>query len=145
MVGEYSREFSAKGVQRQSRLIELGFRQGGPAGYGWSSCALQVTRAATIRIARAVRAATVLMVSITPPMVADVFRGAALERIAPPAQCQDWPYQGGQGFALPMLVRRTVGILVTPVVRRFVTRASATGASDGLLRAVVRLGAGEET
>jgi hypothetical protein len=25
----------------QSRLIELGFRQGGTAGYGWSFCALQ--------------------------------------------------------------------------------------------------------
>jgi hypothetical protein len=40
IAGEYSREFSAKGVQRQSRLTELGFRQGGPAGYGWSFCAL---------------------------------------------------------------------------------------------------------
>jgi hypothetical protein len=38
---EYGREFSAKGVQRQSRLTELGFRPGGPAGYGWSFCALQ--------------------------------------------------------------------------------------------------------
>jgi hypothetical protein len=39
---EYSREFSAKVFNGQSRLIELGFRQGGPAGYGWSFCALQV-------------------------------------------------------------------------------------------------------
>jgi hypothetical protein len=28
----------------QSRLIELGFRQGGTAGYGWSFCALQEWR-----------------------------------------------------------------------------------------------------
>jgi len=41
IAGEYGREFSAKGVQRQSRLTELGFRPGGPAGYGWSFCALQ--------------------------------------------------------------------------------------------------------
>ena len=33
MAGEYSREFSAKVSNGQSRLIELGFRQGGPAGY----------------------------------------------------------------------------------------------------------------
>ena len=41
MASEYSREFSAKVFNGQSRLIELGFRQGGPAGYGWSFCALQ--------------------------------------------------------------------------------------------------------
>ena len=41
MAGEYSREFSAKAFNGQSRLIELGFRQGGPAGYVWSFCALQ--------------------------------------------------------------------------------------------------------
>ena len=41
MAGEYSREFSAKVFNGQSRLIELGFRQSGPAGYGWSFCALQ--------------------------------------------------------------------------------------------------------
>ncbi|MGZ0079241.1 recombinase family protein [Methylomonas sp. YC3] len=34
MAGEYSRELSAKVFAGQSRLIELGFRQGGPAGYG---------------------------------------------------------------------------------------------------------------
>jgi DNA invertase Pin-like site-specific DNA recombinase len=34
MAGEYSRELSAKVFSGQSRLIELGFRQGGPAGYG---------------------------------------------------------------------------------------------------------------
>jgi hypothetical protein len=44
MAGEYSREFSAKVSNGQSRLIELGFRQGGPAGSGWSFCALQERR-----------------------------------------------------------------------------------------------------
>ncbi len=34
MAGEYSRELSAKVFTGQCRLIELGFRQGGPAGYG---------------------------------------------------------------------------------------------------------------
>jgi len=34
MAGEYSREFSAKAFDGQSRLIELGFRQGSPAGHG---------------------------------------------------------------------------------------------------------------
>jgi DNA invertase Pin-like site-specific DNA recombinase len=34
MAGEYSRELSAKVFIGQCRLIELGFRQGGPAGYG---------------------------------------------------------------------------------------------------------------
>ena len=34
MPGEYSRELSAKVFAGQCRLIELGFRQGGPAGYG---------------------------------------------------------------------------------------------------------------
>jgi len=34
MAGEYSRELSSKVFKGQSRLIELGFRQGGPAGYG---------------------------------------------------------------------------------------------------------------
>ena len=38
---EYSREFSAKVFNGQDRLIELGFRQGGLAGYGWSFCALR--------------------------------------------------------------------------------------------------------
>ena len=33
MAGEYSRELSAKVFKGQCRLIELGFRQGGPAGY----------------------------------------------------------------------------------------------------------------
>lgn len=34
MAGEYSRELSSKVFAGQCRLIELGFRQGGPAGYG---------------------------------------------------------------------------------------------------------------
>jgi DNA invertase Pin-like site-specific DNA recombinase len=34
MAGEYSRELSAKVFSGQCRLIELGYRQGGPAGYG---------------------------------------------------------------------------------------------------------------
>lgn len=34
MAGEYSRQLSAKVFAGQCRLIELGFRQGGPAGYG---------------------------------------------------------------------------------------------------------------
>ncbi len=34
MAGEYSRELSAKVFQGQCRLIELGFRQGGPSGFG---------------------------------------------------------------------------------------------------------------
>src|SRR3954447_8250534 len=34
MAGEYSRELSAKVFAGQCRLTELGFRQGGPAGYG---------------------------------------------------------------------------------------------------------------
>ena len=34
MAGEYSRELSAKVFIGQCRLIRLGFRQGGPAGYG---------------------------------------------------------------------------------------------------------------
>lgn len=34
MAGEYSRELSSKVFQGQCRLIELGFRQGGPPGFG---------------------------------------------------------------------------------------------------------------
>ncbi|MGB7160436.1 MAG: recombinase family protein [Tepidisphaeraceae bacterium] len=34
MAGEYSRELSSKVFQGQCRLIQLGYRQGGPAGYG---------------------------------------------------------------------------------------------------------------
>jgi DNA invertase Pin-like site-specific DNA recombinase len=35
MAAEYSRELSAKVFAGQCRLINLGYRQGGPAGYGW--------------------------------------------------------------------------------------------------------------
>jgi DNA invertase Pin-like site-specific DNA recombinase len=38
MAGEYSRELSAKVFAGQCRLIELGFRQGGPAGFGLRRC-----------------------------------------------------------------------------------------------------------
>src|SRR5262245_29199139 len=34
MAGEYSRELSAKVFKGQCRLIQMGFRQGGPAGFG---------------------------------------------------------------------------------------------------------------
>lgn len=34
MAGEYSRELSVKVFAGQCRLIELGYRQGGPAGFG---------------------------------------------------------------------------------------------------------------
>ena len=34
MAGEYSRELSTKVFAGQCRLIELGYRQGGPPGYG---------------------------------------------------------------------------------------------------------------
>jgi DNA invertase Pin-like site-specific DNA recombinase len=34
MAGEYSRELSAKVFKGQCKLVELGYRQGGPAGYG---------------------------------------------------------------------------------------------------------------
>lgn len=34
MAAGYSRELSVKVFSGQCRLIELGFRQGGPAGYG---------------------------------------------------------------------------------------------------------------
>src|SRR5688572_32718606 len=34
MAGEYSRELSSKVFAGQCRLIELGYRQGGPAGFG---------------------------------------------------------------------------------------------------------------
>jgi DNA invertase Pin-like site-specific DNA recombinase len=34
MAGEYSRELSAKVFKGQCKLIELGYRQGGPAGFG---------------------------------------------------------------------------------------------------------------
>src|SRR6185436_18360620 len=38
MAGEYSRELSTKVFAGQCRLIELGFRQGGPPGFGLRRC-----------------------------------------------------------------------------------------------------------
>ena len=45
MAGEYSRELSNKVFKGQCRLIQLGFRQGGPAGYGLRRMLLDVTGA----------------------------------------------------------------------------------------------------
>ncbi len=42
MAGEYSRELSSKVFKGQCRLIQLGFRQGGPAGYGLRRMLLDV-------------------------------------------------------------------------------------------------------
>jgi hypothetical protein len=47
--GEYSREFSARVFNVQSRLMELGFRQGGSAGYRWRFCAHRPVRSATLK------------------------------------------------------------------------------------------------
>ncbi|MBS0189668.1 MAG: recombinase family protein [Planctomycetes bacterium] len=46
MAGEYSRELSNKVFKGQCRLIQLGYRQGGPAGYGLRRMLLDVTGAA---------------------------------------------------------------------------------------------------
>ncbi|NUQ51382.1 MAG: recombinase family protein [Phycisphaerales bacterium] len=43
MAGEYSRELSNKVFKGQCRLIQLGFRQGGPAGYGLRRMLLDVS------------------------------------------------------------------------------------------------------
>jgi DNA invertase Pin-like site-specific DNA recombinase len=43
MAGEYSRELSNKVFKGQCRLIQLGYRQGGPAGYGLRRMLLDVT------------------------------------------------------------------------------------------------------
>jgi hypothetical protein len=43
MAGEYSRELSAKVFAGQCRLIELGYRQGGPAGLGCAGCLIDQT------------------------------------------------------------------------------------------------------
>src|SRR5204863_7947601 len=43
MAGEYSRELSAKVYKGQCRLIELGFRQGGPAGFGLRRMLISMT------------------------------------------------------------------------------------------------------
>jgi DNA invertase Pin-like site-specific DNA recombinase len=47
MAGEYSRELSAKVFAGQCRLIEQGFRQGGPAGFGL--CRVLVDEGGTIK------------------------------------------------------------------------------------------------
>jgi DNA invertase Pin-like site-specific DNA recombinase len=52
MAGEYSRELSAKVFAGQCRLIELGFRQGGPAGYGLRRTLVDVQGAVKTELAR---------------------------------------------------------------------------------------------
>ena len=52
MAGEYSRELSAKLFAGQCRLIELGFRQGGPAGYGLRRTLVDVQGAIKTELAR---------------------------------------------------------------------------------------------
>ncbi len=51
MAGEYSRELSAKVFAGQCRLIELGFRQGGPAGFGYAPGAVRPKRQPQKRLA----------------------------------------------------------------------------------------------
>jgi DNA invertase Pin-like site-specific DNA recombinase len=52
MAGEYSRELSAKVFAGQCRLIELGFRQGGPAGFGLRRVLIDQTGAVKGELAR---------------------------------------------------------------------------------------------
>src|SRR5436309_15360164 len=52
MAGEYSREFSVKVFAGQCRLIEMGFRQGGPPGYGLRRQLVDQTGAAKGELAR---------------------------------------------------------------------------------------------
>lgn len=52
MAGEYSRELSAKVFAGQCRLIELGYRQGGPAGYGLRRTLIDVQGAPKGELAR---------------------------------------------------------------------------------------------
>ena len=52
MAGEYSRELSAKVFAGQCRLIEMGFRQGGPAGYGLRRVLLDQTGATKAELGR---------------------------------------------------------------------------------------------
>lgn len=52
MAGEYSRELSAKVFAGQCRLIELGYRQGGPAGFGLRRTLVDQTGAAKGELAR---------------------------------------------------------------------------------------------
>lgn len=55
MAGEYSRELSAKVFAGQCRLVELGFRQGGPAGYGLRRRLLDEARQPKAALARGER------------------------------------------------------------------------------------------
>lgn len=52
MAGEYSRELSAKVFAGQCRLIEMGYRQGGPAGYGLRRVLLDMNGATKGALAR---------------------------------------------------------------------------------------------
>lgn len=52
MAGEYSRELSAKVFAGQCRLIELGYRQGGPAGYGLRRVLLDQTGSVKAELSR---------------------------------------------------------------------------------------------
>jgi DNA invertase Pin-like site-specific DNA recombinase len=52
MAGEYSRELSAKVFAGQCRLIELGYRQGGPAGYGLRRVLIDQTGSMKSELAR---------------------------------------------------------------------------------------------
>ncbi len=52
MAGEYSRELSTKVFKGQCRLIELGFRQGGPAGYGLRRMLVDVSGTAKSELKR---------------------------------------------------------------------------------------------
>jgi DNA invertase Pin-like site-specific DNA recombinase len=52
MAGEYSRELSTKVFAGQCRLVELGFRQGGPAGYGLRRLLIDQNRIPKATLAR---------------------------------------------------------------------------------------------
>lgn len=52
MAGEYSRELSVKVFAGQSRLIELGYRQGGPPGYGLRRSLIEQTGSPKGELAR---------------------------------------------------------------------------------------------
>ena len=52
MAGEYSRELSAKVFAGQCRLIEHGFRQGGPAGFGLRRTLVDVNGVMKTELAR---------------------------------------------------------------------------------------------
>ncbi len=52
MAGEYSRELSAKVFAGQCRLIELGYRQGGPAGFGLRRTLIDQTGSIKTELAR---------------------------------------------------------------------------------------------